>query len=118
MYGIPKGTDLSFLVGRTLIQVCIGTHDLVLNFDGSVSITVTSSIAYAGPGGEHRKSEDFAGAAPAVLGLLSRTVVSYRYDDAGTLMLVFEDGTTLALYDDSSNYESYVIRNGDRVVVV
>ena len=34
MYGIKPETDLSFLVGKDVLQVSIGPHDAQINYDG------------------------------------------------------------------------------------
>lgn len=118
MYGLPKDIDLNFFIGRTLVQVCVGSNDLILNFDGEVSVTVTSSVGCMGSSGKLTKYDDFREAAPEVLMLLDRAVVSAKGDEGGTLALEYDGGRHLQLYDDTKQYESYTIRNGGKVIVV
>ena len=40
MYGLNPEINLSFLVGRELLQVCIGIHQVQLHFDKDVSISI------------------------------------------------------------------------------
>jgi hypothetical protein len=118
MYGLPPDLDLNFLSGKSLLQICVGVHDLILNFDRSVSITVTSSIGCAIAGGPHRKFEDFRQAAAVAVVLLYQTVTSAKGDADGTLSMEFHDGGHLDIYDDSKEYESYTIRHGEKLFVV
>ena len=118
MYGLPIDIDLGFFSARTLIQVCIGAHDLILNFDGGVSVTVMSCIGVAGFKGTIRRHEDFRQAASVLVTLIDRTVASAQREGAGTLHLTFQGGGTLLIYDDTNEYESYVVTNGGQLLVV
>jgi hypothetical protein len=116
MYGLPRDVSLAFFEQRTLLQVCIGAHDLILNFDG-ISVTVTSSIGLS-DGHVVQRYQDFPQAAPALVTLLNQKITSAVGKDAGTLELLFIGGLTLSIYDDSKEYESYTIKNGGQLIVV
>jgi hypothetical protein len=118
MYGLSRDIDLRFFNGKALLQVCFGANELILNFDGDVSVTVMSLLGCMGSGGSIQQHEDFRQAAPAVLVLLNQTILSAEGEEAGTLVLKFDGGGTLAIYDDSKNYESYTINNGGKLIVV
>ncbi len=118
MYGLPRDVDLAFFIGKTLLQVCIGAHDLILNFDGDVSVTVTSAVACRGSNASIEKYSDFREAAYAVAALLNHSVISAEGDDAGTLAITFDGGEVLFIYDDSREYESYTITSDGGLIVV
>ncbi|MCL2329727.1 MAG: DUF6188 family protein [Phycisphaerae bacterium] len=118
MYGLPQGINLEFFHGKTLIQVCFGACDLILHFDDSVSITVTSSLGCVDSSGNTQQYTDFQQSAPAVLSLLNQSVSSAQGDDTGTLTLTFSNGEKLAIYDDSKIYESYIINNQGKIIIV
>ena len=118
MYGLPKDLTLEFLSGQTLLQVCLGVHDLILNFHDDVSITVTSRIACAAPDGPKHEYDDFGQAAPDLMIFLNQTIVGAEGDENGTLRLMFNTGRSLSIYDDSKEYESYTIRHGETFIVV
>ncbi len=118
MYGLPNDIDLGFFNDRTLVQVCFGAHDVIFNFDGDVSIVVTSSIGCADASGNVHRNDDFREIAPSVLGLLNQRISSAAGDDAGTLTMRYANGATVCVYDDSKDYESYTIKNGEQVIVV
>jgi hypothetical protein len=118
MYGLPKDVNLAFFNGKTLLQACFGLHDLILNFDGDVSLTVTSSVGCMALDESIRQYDDFRQIAPVVVALLNQTILSAEGDEAGTLTLKFDGGEMLAIYDDSKEYESYTIKNGEQMIVV
>ena len=118
MYGLPSNVNLDFFNDRILLQACFGAHDLILNLEGDIRITVMSSLGCLGPGGEIHRYVDFQQAASAVLALLNHRVVSAQGDEAGTLTLRFDGGGVLVIYDDSKAYESYTIANGDQMIIV
>lgn len=118
MYGLRKDINLRFFEGRTLLQVCFGLHDLILNFDGDVSVTVTSSVGCVTSGGSIQRCDDFRQVAPTLVALLNQSVRSAEGDEAGTLTIRFDGGGMLSIYDDSEEYESYTIKNGTRLIVV
>ena len=117
MYGFPSDIDLSFFQEKTLSQVCIGITDLILNFDDHVAITITSRIGWSDSNDKHDTYENFGNSA-VVVNLLGKKVISARGDANGTLSLLFGNGISFYIYDDSEQYESYVIKNGDKLIVV
>jgi hypothetical protein len=118
MHGLPSNVNLDFFIKKTFLQMCIGANDLILNFDNDVSITVTSSIGCLDSTGKIHKGEDFLKIAPILGLLLNCTVVSVKGDKSGTLKLEFDNGGKLEIYDDSEQYESYIIKNGEQIIVV
>jgi hypothetical protein len=120
MNGLPTTTDVSFFAGQRLIQGCFGQNDLILNFDETehISIVVTSSIGCIDSGGVSRRVVDFKTEAPFLLDLLGIPVLSAEVRPAGTLRVYFEGGSQIEIYDDSDQFESYVIsHSGERIVV-
>lgn len=119
MYGLPEGIDLSFFVGATLVQVCIGENEVILNFDGEVSLMCSSSVRYAGAGKtESLLLADAKLAGAAVLDLLGSNVTEVSAARDGTLALTWSAGDRLELSDSWTEYESYTIRHGDQFIVV
>lgn len=119
MYGLPKSVDLSFLVGATLIQVCVGENEVVLNFDGDISVMSASSVRYAQAG--ERDAVLFEEARPAgqvLLGLLGTAISEVANYGDGTVGLLWSSGERVELLDSWKEYESYTIRHGDLLIVV
>ena len=118
MYGLPANVNLDFFRGQRLIQVCIGANDCILRFDNGLSILITSAVGWMESDGTYRRSEDFRQAAVYLVGLLDRIVESARDASGGTLNVEFRDGGGLDIYDDSKQFESYVITCGSKQIVV
>ena len=118
MFGLSPDTDLNFFVGRTLIQICIGENDLILNFSENVSISMMSSIRLTTPKLANNIFEDFKIASSAIVKLLGQSIKHAAGTSEGTLTLEFNDGDCLTIFDDSKQYESYTIRHNDQLIVV
>jgi hypothetical protein len=118
MYGLPTGLNLSFLHERSLLQLWVGLHEFILNFDQGVSITVTSSIGFELSDGPYRRYEDFREAVGIAATLLNERVTLAQGKSDGTLCLEFGDHRRVDVFDDSTQYESYTIRNQDQLIVV
>ena len=118
MYGLPEKTDLSFLKGKQLLQVCIGYNEVILNFDGDLSILAQTDIG-------HRSSqlpiaiyETSIAAAPVLVRFLHQSVANASAGPPGTLILEFSNGESLEIYDTSSHYESYKINYDGKTIIV
>jgi hypothetical protein len=111
MYGLPPNTNLDFLKGHTLIQVCFGENDLILNFSDSVSIAIFSSVAM----NRHSAFREVAG---ELLVLLNKDVSNVRWTPEGTITLELDNGNAIQIYDDSPNFESYTISSSLGLLVV
>ena len=118
MYGLPKNINFDFFLEKTLLQICIGAHDLIFNFDGNVSITIASSIGFSCSNSKLQKTNDFCQIASTIAVLINHTIASVEGDEAGTLTLKFDSGEIITIYDDSKEYESYTIKNQEQIIVV
>jgi hypothetical protein len=119
LYGIPKDTDLSFLIGREVEQVCIGVFQVQFHFDQDVSIFVTGSFRYIDESGSAYewlpKNHNLAARTANLLGLF---VTDLTAEPSGTLTLAFSNAAKLIIFDDSKQYESYEIRKPGLTIVV
>lgn len=118
MYRLSKEVDLSFLHGVTVLQVCIGANELIVNCDRGVRLTLLSEIAVRPPGGAVGIYSETASAAMPLVRLLHDVVVEALATDVGGLMLKFASGASLEAFDTSDQYESFWIQNGDDKIVV
>lgn len=118
MYGLPLNVDLNFFRGKKLQQVCIGANEIILKFDDYISITIMSPIACMFAGAESQQYDDYRSAAGALVVFLQDVVSSAKGGISGTLTLEFLGGGRLDIYDDSTQYESYIIKNADKLIVV
>jgi hypothetical protein len=118
MYGLPKNIELGFLFKKELQSVSIGLHDVILHFDERVTITVTSECKYQTKTGEGVPIENFPASASLICQLINHSIVEAQRAENGTLSLKFSNEDALIIYDDSEQYESYQIQNGDKLIVV
>lgn len=118
MYGLPKEVDLTFLEKQTLVQVCFGSNQVILNFHENVSISIESSFLCGEGEVAMFTYETPTEAAPALLKFLHADVTTALGEVDGTLTLRFNNGGVLKILDDSKQYESYMIVHGDRTIIV
>ena len=119
MNGLSADTDLSFLFGKVLGQVCIGYSEAILHFWDGVSITIMSDIGHVSSSGEATAVyKTIRPAAPMLVGFLHCSVERASALPPGTLVLEFSNGDKLEIYDSSPQYESYLIKHGDNVIVI
>jgi len=118
MHGLPPNVNLDFLLEKTVIQIGIGLHDLGIYFHDGVSIMVTSRIRYTDADGITDEWDDFRKAVQSLMVFLGQTVTKISGYKDGTLQMIFDASDTLTIYDDSKEYESYVIYHGKEVIAV
>src|SRR5262249_27540016 len=118
MYGLPEKTDLSFLKGKQLLQVCIGYNEVILHFDGNVSINAQTDIGHSSRGVQTTIYKTSIAAAPMLVHFLHESVTNASATAPGTLVLEFSNGETLEIQDSSPQYESYTINYCGKIIVV
>jgi hypothetical protein len=121
MYGrnTEIGTaDLSFLIGATLTQVCLGAHDLGLSFSTppSCGVMISSSFGIQTANSELIKHELTMG--HLLRPFLNRDLIAATWAEMGTLILTFDGNDQIHIFDDSDQYESYVIGHKGLTIVI
>ncbi|WP_395543143.1 DUF6188 family protein [Neotabrizicola sp. sgz301269] len=114
----PAVGELNFLLGLPLLQVCMGANEVILNFDGEVSITIEAMISFRDTSGNEVNYSNLRSAASALVTLLPSSVDWLSMEENGTLILHFRAGCTLLIHKDSDMFESYQVRRADEVYVV
>lgn len=104
--------------GRVLEQLCFGRHELILNFDDGLSITVEGAAGITLAGDSESVVADPLDIASVLVGLISDTVRTTEVKDARSFSIEFARGQVLRLIDSSERYESFQVRHGDRLIVV
>ena len=120
MYGLKKDIDLSFLTGRELTQVAIGTFQVQFHFDEDVSIYVEAEFRYFDGQQEWvwRQEPNSTQVAARTVALLGSSITSFRSNENGTLALTFSNGHLLTILDSSKEYRSYdITRPGVTIIV-
>lgn len=118
MYGLKDNIDLSFLKGREVIQVAIGTYQVIFAFDEDVTVSVEAQFEYSAKSGLVEWRPGASHLAANAVGLLGSKVESVHSQKDGTVDLAFSNGDRLVLRDVSKEHESYQItRRGETIVV-
>src|SRR5207244_1074661 len=95
-------------VGREVLQVCIGLHQVSLRFDDEVSMDIECAFDHATTEGLPPGSGLPQKAARLVSLLGSK--VAYVSSEAGkTLIVRFTNKETLKIYDSNEVYESFQV---------
>ncbi len=119
MYGLNPDVDLSFFIGKELMQIAVGPYDVQFHFHESVSLSVQSHIEHISEGveAEWDGDENNPLSAASLLGLVGKSVVSAHGDPDGTLILKFSNDDVVTVFDNE-DYEAYQICNGDQRIYV
>lgn len=118
MYGLPQDTNLDFFVGASLLQVCVGENELILNCYADISVMIASAIRVVGRSNEAAVLDDARSQGIALLGLLGHVIEGASGTLDGTLRLTWDDGTSVEILDSYAEFESYTVRHGDELIVV
>jgi hypothetical protein len=116
--GLPADTDLSAILGRTLEQVAIGSYQVQLRFDEHVTVSVEGDYAVPGADGLLGRFPSPPERAVALVALLGQVVVDAQVTDPGTTTLRFSSEQSVEIFDSESNFESYEISIGERLIIV
>ena len=119
MYGLPKDFDGAFLHNSRLEVVSFSENTVFFGFDKNVSITVNSSLRHRRKlGDENATVQRVPLLESRLMELLGHLVTHVQADANGTLTAIFENGHMLEVFDDSTNYESYTINDGEHEIFV
>jgi hypothetical protein len=118
MYGIPRTDRLAGLLGTDLIQVCIGSHHVILRFDERAAISVECSFDHILKNQETYHYEDLWKQPSTLTTLLGSSVTKVETPERRTLRLYFSNGEAIDLFEDSDQYECFRIQIGEDEIVV
>lgn len=119
MYKVNKSMDFQFLVGKELLQLCIGLYQLIFNFTDHVVITTECAIYLAKTDNSTIKLlSDNPQQSKQLVCLLGSTIESVVIESRQELILVFSGGYKLTIIDSNENEESFTITTPEREVIV
>jgi len=119
MYGLDRSISFQFLVGKELLQLCIGLYQLILNFTEHVVITAECIIRMTNTDGSVVElSSDKPELSKQLVCLLGSTVENVVFEDHGELTLVFSQGYKLTITDSNEDEESFTITTPDQEIIV
>ena len=118
MHPFPEASELQFLVGEELNQICLGQWQINLNF-GSACIAIEGDLEHVDKAGTVRHyNTDESHLSPLFLHQLLGQKVRMLEVEPFRLALAFKDGDSLRIFSDEGLYECGQIsdENGIRIV--
>jgi hypothetical protein len=119
MYGIDKKISYEFLIGKELLQLCIGRYQLIFNFSDQLVISTECCLSLKFLDGTLIEvSSDSPESAGKLTCLLGRTIENVNTDIDGVMTLLFAGGLEMSIIDSSKDEESFAITiKGQEIVV-
>ena len=118
MYGVPDSAEWLFLVGREVLQVCIGLHQVSLRFDGAVSMNIECDFDHAPVADTLSSESGLPQKAAGLVSLLGSKVASVLSEGGKTLAIRFTNKETLKVCDSNEMYESFQVTTPDKEIIV
>jgi uncharacterized protein DUF6188 len=117
LWPLRADTDLSFLMGRELVQVAVGLYRVQFRFDDEVAVSVEDSFTYERPERKDTWKPGELNVAGLALELLGSVIKDVRANGS-EVELTFSNGHKVRLDGEPSAYESYTITSRSGVIVV
>jgi len=118
MYGLPDGEEWILLVGKELLQVCIGSHQISLRFSGDISVNIECDFDHLPSAANGRRQLGLAVQAKSLVSLLGTQIVKAVSENDKTLLLSFTNDEYLKIYDSNATYESFHVLAPDKEIIV
>jgi hypothetical protein len=118
MHRLNKDVDVSFLLNREVIQLCIGLYQAILRFDGGVEISLECEFRLVPDPGLAAKKDAAQSRYLNLASLLGCRVSQIENPGNGSIWMFFSDRSTLEIVDSNRDRESFQITHESRVIVV
>ena len=118
MYGLDKNENINFLVGKELLQVCVGAFQVILILDNDITITLECEYEYEFNSQKINCSSDIPEQACSLLKSLGSKITNISNLGNGDIELGFSGGSVLKIYDSNKNSESYQIISPQKDIIV
>jgi hypothetical protein len=118
MNGLPATFNASTFIGNVLDAICFSANTINFSFQDDVLITVMGSFIHRDTKATTPNKQCVPVSSSGLMALTGKVVQLAEARQDGTLTLHFENDHTLILFDDSRQYESYIITAGDKEIIV
>jgi hypothetical protein len=108
MYRIPRGLDLSKVIGEFTTQICIGPYDIQFSI-GDVHIEIWSEIKLTKNDIQVALWKEGAWPSSEFYNVMNVDVDSYDIPNDHEIIINFKNGYSLHIYDNSDQHESMQI---------
>ena len=119
MHGIKPETNLDFLLGHELQEVCLGLYVVTCVFDKNLRISFESQWAIEIPNLQmfYGDIQSHTGPFEKLILLINQKIIKVNIANGSILLLAFSNNMALSLIDNSL-YESFQIIGKDVYIVV
>jgi hypothetical protein len=118
MYRFGDGSQLNSLVGQDVLQVCLGEFETQVVFS-EARLSMEGGYVHRIPAEKRENRQTRSSSGPNELyRLVGKSVANAKVLSPESGELVFSNGDTLTLIDDSDQYESFVLTLPDKIIVV
>lgn len=114
VFGISPQFPFKELQGGNLIQICIGQHDLQLNFDNRVKFSISSRVKIMT---DNVNTDSYKNIANNLCKFLGHAIKRSLSNELKSILLEFDVGS-IEIFDDSENCESFTVTIDGKVIVV
>lgn len=118
MYGLKSTEDLSFLLNACVSQIVVSRSALKIDFDQQTCLTIFSAFAMKIANQAKMRFNGSMEDATALFPLIGDVITAAKATTSGGLQVDFQSGALLEIFDDSKQYESFTISNGEQLIVV
>ncbi len=118
MNKLPLDFDGKFFVGKTLEYVSFAEYSVYFSFEKKITVTVESSLQHLFQLSGEEEKQSIPLTESSLMQLVGHAVTKVLAGADGTLVLEFDNGHLLRVFDDLPNYESYSIQHGDIEIFV
>jgi hypothetical protein len=118
MYGLKNTEDLSFLLNACVSQIVVSLSALKIDFDQPARLTIFSAFAVSIADQPMIRFDGSAKDSVALFPLIGDVITAAKATTSGGLQVNFKSGAVLEIFDDSKQYESFTISNGDQLIVI
>jgi hypothetical protein len=115
MYKLSDASNLTFLIGKEICQVAIGSYDVQFSWgNGGISVWCKFLYKPAGTADEIVWAGEQPESATPTVRLLKSLITSVKCSEEGTLQLSFSNGDQLEIFED----ESFSIQDGKGPTII
>lgn len=110
MYGVPPDLDLSRFHGATLLEIAVGAFQVRLRFEQPLE------VAIEGDWEVHERDGAISSSIDRLRTVVGKSVISTEVRAPRSIVLDFDGGTRVEIYDSAEHYESFSIEPGPVIV--
>lgn len=118
MYGLSSIFDVSKFKKNECLEINFTINTVNISFGPEINITIIGSFAHKINAITPAIKQTFPILSSRLMSLLGKKVKFAERGEDGGLILHFDEGQMLILFDDSQEYESYIVRIGNEEIII